>query len=971
MSFFESITTASGETRIKIGLLSLSPSDSIKLLQTILIKKDAINSDVTYHNILKKAHNILLKEGADSVQTIVEPLYQKLLVLFRLLISMEDGSPLQNVEWARVDACLVDIDAEMKPIFKQHYWKIKGLHYVLVVFFQTFLEDARTKKVISKALTEASVQPILGQMIVNEYQDFGVTAPVVVPVNAGYLGTEDIDAGLLDAVIEKIAVIERIAMDRSDDESLHHIRDLAYLQVLSSEDFFYHNAALGTGRQTCRLSALTQEQLVELAYTIMQPSEDGFTTQRTVLQTLAILHALYRKMTGTSLSEQDLASILLALKQSQFELQWQLDADRTSPGALLLYTSLLCLRGDVVHIEQAERLLAMQSAESQGRKFLKQLNIVYTESIHRSVTKIGVMHARELSAQSHTYYFGSQAIRFFEHPAVNLYLAQALLKMKQRVLQPFDAWYALLWPMVDQSPVLQGYREKLLANLDQTWMQYVHTHLPCHDLQSIDHMIEQFQRDILVQVWKKTEKKLFEFISTKISPAAFERLAFLRKQSEVTYAILSKQHFGRYAASLTTLHGYDEGVKQVSQARLYYDRAYLLQEERMQWIQRYLKHHLLHLQRLCPEVKKTPVPSEQFEIMIRYLAEKCEQRAFSAEWVAAMNLCVDLYHCTHSILTWSDEPSVRTNVAALAMVSSSNAIQTLGATVLGRLHWVTQTDSFYYQWLESHTVKQAAHKMYDLAQRLSVEPNNKDVLKDFVQTLFEQQTILGQLWWYFPFGWFFGYADPRELCATTLQKVNQMVSLQQISTDLWQEANEAARCAPFMQAFQNAVQGIRLDTRQLVAWQTVMQEVQAIQSNHSGFAMVYELQAYLQTQRQKFILCRQGYFYGSRQTDQIDPLLKILDHARCDIEKTTQGSLASRAFLAKKIQKVQAKSENIAEISVQPGYFNDYFFDMWTNPKMGEAHCKRFYHANDFFAFTRKMESLEETHLACEISAQL
>lgn len=965
MSFFKTSITSSGQLRITIGALQLTPSECISLLQAVLIKKDAINSEKVYNNILNQSKRVLTETGGENVRNIVQPLYGKVLGLFRLLISMEDASPLPNVDWAQVDACLIDIDANTKELFKKYSTTIWAFSYLLVPFFQGFISDPRTKKVIAEVLTKHSLQPVIGQMIANECHDCGVTVVPMPPVNSGFLSQQEVNTDLLEAVLEKISVIERIAMERSADDSPHYIRDLAYLQALSTDDFYYQN---GQAYQRCRLTALTQEQLIALMSTVMRPCEDNVASQRATLQTLAILLELYRRLTGTNLGEKDLASILLALQQSQFELQWQLDANKTSPGALLLYTSLLCLRGDVVHIEDAERLLALQNAASQSLKFLAELNIVYTECTDPSGTKIGVLHTRVPLKNPHSYYFGSQFLKFSEHPALNLYLAQTLLEMKQSVIQAFDAWYAILRNADEPSLFLQNNREGLLKNLDCSWMQFISTRLSCQNLQQIDHLIQEFQRDNLVKVWQKTEKTLSEYAAKQtLSSAASIRLDVLRTSSDAWTAQLSQQHFGRYAASLSDLSGYDEGGKYLSQARLHYDRAHLLEQKDMDWLQRYLKQRLLAIQRLCPAAKRTSVAKEQFEILIHYLGDKCGQEGLSPEWVAAMDLCVNLYHCMESILVWSDVSTVQENMGSLSKVTSDMAIQALAKTLMKRIHWVTQTDSFYYRWLESRTVKRAAHHIYDLAQKIAIEPSNKDVLKSFMQALFEQQSILSQLWWYFPFGQFFGYADLRDVRRMALQQVNQMVSLQQISVDLWQEAQEAAQSAPHMQRFDLAIFRIRVDASQSGAWQTVLQEVQAIQVNHSGFAMLYELQAYLQTQRHKFILSRPGFFYGTIQIDQIAPLLKILDRACCEIEKTTQGSITYQAFLAKKAQQVLVRNTSISSIYIQIGRLNDYFFDMRTQFKGGDVRCKRFYQANDLFTFARKAGVLEEAELGVSV----
>lgn len=959
--FFETVTTPTGETRIQIGTRQLSPHDCICLLQTILIKKDAINADQKYQDILNKAKKILSKTGADSVQKIVDPLYQKLQILLHLLISMEDGSPLPNVSWSEVDNRLMELNVAMKAVFKQHALKIKMLHYVLVPFFQSCFSDARTKKVIARALTEASCQPILGQMLANEYDDCGVSVPVVVPDNVGYVSVETLDPSIVDATLEKIAVIERIAIEQSGDETLHYLRDLAYLQVLSTEDFYYHDPHLPTSKRVCRLSTLSVDELAQLVCIVMQsshhPNENPLMQHRRLLQMLAIMHELYRNITGNRLTDKEWASILLALQQSTFELQWQLDVHKTSPRALLLYASLLCLRGDRVHIEQAERLLGLQDSTHPHRIFLARLNIVYLENVQSAGPRLGVLHLQKHASEGRTYYFGSQAIRFSNHPARNLYLAQGLCEIKQHALQVFDTWYGLFHTKPDLNAILQTERETLLHGIERAWVGYIAQHISCVDLQQIDGMIQQFQIDILPPIWQTTARRLADLAAKQVlSSTEVKRLEFLRQQP----VRIAQPQARRYSVVPSTLLDYAEGGKHLSQARLHYDINDLSLEERVHWIQRYLRHHLLHLHRLCPHVEKLPLPNEQFEKFIEYLSAQCQQNTCSAELFAAMRLCVDIYHCMETMLAWNNPETIRNHIALLSTISSAHVLQTISHRLLSQIDWVTQTNSFYYRWLESNTVKQAAHKMYDLAHRVGDEPANRDVLQAWIQTLFEQHTILSKLWWYSPFAWLFGYADLRKVCADTLQKLHQMVTLHQIPQDVWQEAYEAAYCAPAMRTLQTALLRVRPCDEQTRAWQDVLHEIQTIQAQHTGFAMMYELEAYLQTQRQKFVIYRSGMLYGSWQIDPIVPLLRILHQTRCDIEKTTQHAVVAKNFLAKKARQIQVQRLPERDVSISPGYFTDYFFDIEMRSKQGETRSRRFYHLNDFFAFTRKVEVGEE-----------
>lgn len=975
MSFFERTATVNGKCQVKIGALQLPPQDVIILLQTILYKKNANNSNIQYRDILQKAYNVLPKSGADNVQKIVTPVYNKIEAFISLLISMEDASPNTAIEWDQVEACLTDIDTELKRLFKEYYWTIYALKPALIRFFQSFLDDLRTRSTITAAFNTHSLSPILGQLIVNEYQDHGVTLPQIVTSSQDVSDVKDIDPFLLEEAWEKMKVMESVQGDQVGDAQ-NYYRDLDYLQVLQTEDMYYEDPHNGNLHANCRLSELSCEQLSELAQKVMAQSSspDTLSTQRFTLQTLAILRELYFKITNSRLDEKQLTSILLALQNAKFELQWQLDASQTSPSALLLYISLLCLRGDIVHIEQAEQLLQLQTGQEQHLRFLQQIKIMYSPKISQvSTPSIGALHCRSLTPLAKTYYFGSQLIRFSEHPAQNLYLAQALLEMKQHMLQHFDAWYEVLWSMVPpQDPSLQSYREALLVQLDQTWMRHIHDHLPLYSLQNIDQTIELFQRSVLGKIWQDTEQKLCELSSRfrASDKVAIKRLEFLRTQSNVIDEKLAIRHYGRYAESLSVLPLARERVKHTSYARLYYDRPYLTVLEQMQCIHRYMKHHLAQIQRLCPDARRVTNHSEQLEVFIQYLAEHQQRGEFSAEMVAATTRCVHLYQSVNGLIKWSNDETLLPNMGILSNVTSEHACKTLAETMMTQLDWITQTNSLYFQYLESNTVKLAAMKLHTQAQRLASDPSNQTLLTDLLQTLITQQQVLSQLWWYVHFfGWLFGYADVRVVCAQALQHLNQMIALQQIPEQVWQDAQEKALCVPFLEKFQINLGRIQICAAQLPAWQIIIEEIRAIENNTFGYARMYELRDFLRTHRQKFMTTHSSFLYGNRQVDQIDKLLRGLDQAITLIEKNTRGVLADRILLKQKSQQVQNRDEGIAKVSIQPGMMKDYFFDMWITSKQGATQFKRFYDTNEFFAFVRKPDAAQD--LLCEDRRQL
>ncbi len=963
-NFFEPTVSPQGETAFRVNHLQFSSDDLVKILQNILIRKEANNAEASYHVILERARSTLSKGISDGVEEIIAPLYIKFLVFFRVLISMENGSPVHHVDWDRLEASLLGIDLEIKTLFKRYSTTIWTLqHLVLIPFFQTFLADPRTKACVADSFKNQSIQPILYQMILNEHEAFGIATPhIAVEIDSVLNATEGM---LLETAVERIAGLEFSVTTQLEDEARSYIRDLAYLQILSTEDFYYFNAESKTWK-TCRLTELSRADLLQLLQQLLQsPSAviDEQHEQRTLLQLLAVLHALYHEITHLNLSEQEFASILLALKQSRIELQWQLDVYQTSPATMLLYMSLLCLRGDVVHIEQAERLLTLEDESASSRVFLQSLGIVYTPYLSHTIAKMGLLHIQNPKSQPNTYYFGSQVLCFGSHPALNNYFAQALLEIKQRVLQPFDTWYAVLRAEVSESNMLQKYREGLLDKVEKAWIQYVAAHAPYQHLLHVDQMIEFFQNQHLGQIWQETAQELMGWANQQtLSQTTQKRLGFLSKESNT----LVVRHPARYAAALPQLTVTSDSVgRQLLLARLSYERIYWMYVDKMQWIQAYMKRQMVHLQRLCPAIDKGLTASEQLKFLIRYLAE-LPRNTFSIEAIAATTLCVNLFRCLCPILPWSAESKVQDYIAYLSQITSDAALRFLGEKVMTEFFWVTQTDSFYYQWLESNTVKQAAETVYRAAQRLSIAPANKKNLKAFLVALTEQQNLLAQKNWYVPWGWLWGYTDTREVLAMTRQQVRRMVSLQQIPVNLVQEAEESARCFGVMQDFQTAVEQLEVAPIQREAFQRVLKQIQTIQTTYSGFAKLYALRAYLETQRQKFVQTNYSCFYGPRHRDQMTTLLSILDHGLHSLGQNAQTIFADRNFLAQKAQQIQAQQAGVTDVRIHPGYGEEPFVDVWItsteairdfqpDTRSTNTWHKRFYHINDLCAYTREL----------------
>lgn len=971
--FFERTTTVTGETVICVGQLKLSPTDTIKILQALVIRKDAVNANTYYQTMLTRAANTLPASVANGIQEIVNPLYLKLLAFFRVLISMDDGSPLQQVELTSVEASLMEVDSEIKRLFNQYAWTIATLKVFLIPLFQFFLQDSGTKKQIPEAFKQHSISPILSYMVNTEYATFGIATPAIPSATTGNLHTTD--SHQLDRVLHKISALEcRLGVD--PDNEIPIIRDLAYLRVLSTEDFYYPGNEVSEVWKKCRLDKLSTESLSFMITQLMTYNppwaHETQDPQRTTLQMLAVLHALYRNIALVSLSEKDLASILLALSQSHIALQWQLDVHQTAPEALLLYISLLCLRGGVVHIEQAERLLALDNESGIARTFLKSLNILYTHCPRPASAKLGVLHRKQTKLEAKTYYFGSQTLCFSSHPVLKMYLAQALLEIKQQILQPFDAWYSLLRTSDVPTTILLQYRATLLDNVEKTWIQYIPRHRTHQSLQSVDRMIEKFQQ-VILEIWQETERELVAMSGRYSVSKRFQaRLNFLHQNSTQIYQSLSTRHYARYGSSLAAIVIEEPVIMtQILNARLYYEQIYWSDTDRLQWVNSYLKRQIIRLQRLCPELRKVPVPSDYLKLCVEHLAEKPRDHTLSAELNAAMQLCVSLYHSLEGILLWSAEPSIQANIAYLSAVTSHSSVKNMAQKLISQTQWVTQTDNFYYQWLESNTVKLAAEKLYAAAQSLSADPDNTNFLSVFLHSLTEHQKILAHNAWYIPWGWFWGYSDIRTVIADSLHQVGTMVTLQQIPHNLLHEAEESARWISLLQCLQDTLDGIRVSSNQRRAWNEFLQHIQLIQSTTFGIERVVEIRSYLDTKRQKFVLTQHGFFYGPRHTDQIETVLNMLDEGLRSAGHSVQKVFADRDFLARKALQIRRQNNGVTDVRILPGYGGEQFFDVWitsieaipdfqSDQRVANTWFKRFYHVTDFFAFVREERVAQE-----------
>lgn len=320
-----------------------------------------------------------------------------------------------------------------------------------------------------------------------------------------------------------------------------------------------------------------------------------------------------------------------------------------------------------------------------------------------------------------------------------------------------------------------------------------------------------------------------------------------------------------------------------------------------------------------------------------------------------------IYGVIEMILPGAREEEISAKIQYLTTITNASAIKILAQTVMTKLNWVTDTDSFYYQWFESAIVKQAAGRMYEAAEKLSAYPDNSRALQNFLVTLIEQQHRLAQRW-YFPWAWFWGYQDIRTVLNETIQQVRVMIALQQIPLAQFHAAEEAGRCAIVLQKLHTEIRRAKIEPTKLMAWNAMVKNMKTIQKSYTGVAMLYELRAYLQTQEQKFMLKSYSSFFGPRYVDQTDALCRVLDQSLEKMGQSEQKALANPAFLRHKAQQIQKQNPDISKVYIQAGYCESQYFDMWIHSEMPiqdfqedtkHRWYKRFYHAKDLLVFSQ------------------
>ncbi|PJD90575.1 MAG: hypothetical protein CK424_07800 [Legionella sp.] len=893
-TFFKRRTTLDGEM-IVIGDQEWTPGQCVQILQYIAKTSDALNLQQVFDGmLLKYAMN---PQAAAKIRPFVESLMGKTIHFFSLLISMQDGSLKEQVNFEDIDHALLEIDLESKFLFQNHQRIIYFLQTRLIRFFKGYLsvpELQQEIEIIFKS-TDHDVRGFFHQLItLNAVQGLQPLSDVTQPVQ--------FETNALNETIVHINALET-------GDGFH--RDLAYLSEVQLGSFYDHS------EQVHQLSELALPFLIDmvLPYSCLKD-------QRSTLQLLALLSEIYQRITQRLPSDTDKQIVLFALAQTQQGLRWQLDA-KTSTPALLLYVAMLCLRGDTVYLEHPQQRLAMDQSLETSRQFLLNLQLSYKE-IHASQQSFKtsiISSSQSHSIGNETHYLGFQKIPgLLSSHTLDDYLTQTLHEIKQLILRPFDAWHVIL--VGKNAEVSQDFRKYLFDTLHTEWLTHIAGAMPLTTLQQVDELITLFQTQKLSQIWRSTEKQMMEFCDEQtLTEAEKVRVDFLKKQSAWIQTYLCIRPHPQYASYLLDTTIEPESNDRVK-ALFHYDLNYLSQDKKSQLVQDYIKNQLLVLHRLCPLVRRDVSYAQQLRLFIDYLDEHVRSDR-SARLIKATILCVELYQSIERLLP--DFADMFTKLQHLSNISRQSAIKSMSQTLLTCLTWSTRPTDFYVRWLERQEVIRAAQRIHRAAQKVFDTPNDSTACKLLMQTLYEQQAILSKLGWYFPFGWFFGYTDTRDIVASAISGLDEMVSLGQIPRVLMQEAKEAALCAPLVKTFHQHLQQCHIEPQQAKEWQHVLSQIRKIQSAHSGFGMLSELRYYLREQRQKFMSTQRTYFYGPRQVDQVNGLLACLDTAL----KQAQSLSTDRLFLSKKEQQLQLLEQGAVSVAIQSRHLGRDYFDVW------------------------------------------
>ncbi|MDP3561692.1 MAG: hypothetical protein Q8R83_05910 [Legionellaceae bacterium] len=269
----------------------------------------------------------------------------------------------------------------------------------------------------------------------------------------------------------------------------------------------------------------------------------------------------------------------------------------------------------------------------------------------------------------------------------------------------------------------------------------------------------------------------------------------------------------------------------------------------------------------------------------------------------------------------------------------NNLSQNLAADICKQFAWAKNPKSFYCTQIEYSIVTQAAQDLWKMADAVVHSPQDDRAISALHKALCHYEMTLKSMWYYFPFGYFFGYPDTRQVIAQALAQFDCLVQVGGYAATAHHESYEAGKCQAYLYDFWSELAALQVtDTTE---WTKVVDRLKAIQEDNDGLAVVDELLHYLQHQaKDKFVikpdlLTRFSSLFISVPRDPIPQLIKTLSAVRKNIEQDNPGvdPVRGALFLSKKEAKLRTSlkcifpTNKFNKLEIKPGHtgFNAYF----------------------------------------------
>ena len=751
----------------------------------------------------------------------------------------------------------------------------------------------------------------------------------------------------------------------SASQSLRIKRDYVYLVALSEQYPLRYDKRVEVDVKAhyVIVSELEDERLSELAYDLS--ADLG---ARASLQLLAVLLQAYYRVTGYIFRADQLLLLLLVIDEPKLAYLCYADHAERSGIILALYCAFLAIRERRVYLEASIK----GSFNQDDEVFFSNLGLTFS-GVNERWIEIKMALSPDEYKPLKSSYVGPQSfsklldVKQCRDHAFRDYLEQAFVDSKLIVLNLFSAWNAIIVPYAphDCLALLDVYRMSLLTALDDAWHTSGMQALVATTMIELDAAMDCFQTDHLQVIWGKVQDQLIQIASQHpLSKASEIRADFLKHQG---CCILDELKFRSSIHSPTAVlnaldfknlgYGSDPAV-----VKLWYDQNYLNTEDKQALVFEYLQNQLSILFDLCPNMKaRDPNPNVQLRLIIDYL-EALIKTDLSEATIKAIDACVALYQVANGNILGLQDCGLK--ISSLVHASEQYSVNKVAQTLVTRLAPVINKNSFYYQWLERSEVLCAAEQISMLAKKITESPDDKDVIKALYSALVVQYTILQQDSWYFPFAWLLGYPDTKEVLRDALQTFGTLHTIGHCTINEKQASKEAALHSRYMTTFTKNLSNINKDLCHIDAWTCVINQINQIQFQYDGYAMIYELRHYLLTQRHKFMLTQPFLFYNPGQVDRVDVLLQDLNHAIQHIQKQDPYVLCDPLYLAHKSRLLACNlGYDSQSVNLSSGAFGGcVYFDVCITSKSPlPTTLTGFHHLPHLKELVEKIDSLTHT----------